>query len=57
MAMLEPTSKAIQEAEQTAWRADMYRTALTLIKQAGLVADPEPEDVLRLARYLIGEES
>lgn len=57
MALPEPTSKGIQEAEAVDRRADWYRTARRLIAEADLIAEAEPEDVLRLARYLVGEES
>ena len=57
MSLPEPTSKGIQEAEEVTRRADVYRSALALLSEAGLIADTEPEDVLRLARYLVGEDS
>lgn len=55
MSLAEPTSYAIKAAEEVAWRADVYRVARTLLGDAGLVADAEPEDVLRLARFLLRE--
>lgn len=55
MALPEPTSAAIRAAEEVAWRADAYRTAVALLRDAGLVTDAEPEDMLRLARFLLRE--
>lgn len=55
MALSEPTSRAIQAAEEVAWRADTYRTAITLLRGAELLGESEPEDALRLARFLLRE--
>ncbi|GLX36894.1 hypothetical protein Sros01_29670 [Streptomyces roseochromogenus] len=57
MALPEPTSREIREAEEVAMRADVYRTAVSLVQSSRLQVDAEPEDILRLARYLLREES
>jgi hypothetical protein len=37
-------------------RADVYRVATALIRQAGLVSDATPEDLLMLAQFLAGDD-
>lgn len=37
-------------------RADVYRTATALLRQAGLVAEASAEDVLMLAQFLAGND-
>lgn len=57
MALPEPTGREIQTVEKAALRADVYRTAVTLLNGVPFTMETEPEDVLRLARYLLGEEN
>ncbi|QAX95029.1 hypothetical protein SEA_SEBASTISAURUS_41 [Streptomyces phage Sebastisaurus] len=49
------TSRAQRAAEDLAERVDTYRVAMRLIREATLVNDAYPEDVLALARFLSGE--
>jgi 3-deoxy-D-manno-octulosonic acid (KDO) 8-phosphate synthase len=37
-------------------RADVYRVAAMLIRQAGLVTDASPADLLELAQFLAGND-
>jgi hypothetical protein len=37
-------------------RADVYRVATALVRQAGLVSDATPEDLLMLAQFLAGDD-
>ncbi|MEV6419683.1 hypothetical protein [Streptomyces sp. NPDC051662] len=46
------TSRAQRAAEDLAERADTYRLAVRLIREATTVNDAYPEDVLALARFL-----
>jgi hypothetical protein len=37
-------------------RADVYRVASMLIRQAGLISDASPADLLELAQFLAGND-
>jgi hypothetical protein len=37
-------------------RADVYRVATALLRQAGLVGEASADDVLRLAEFLAGND-
>jgi hypothetical protein len=54
MAALDPTLNDRTATSAVAERADCYRMAAALIKQAGIIKDPEADDVLRLAEFLYG---
>jgi hypothetical protein len=55
MAQLDPSSPALTSTEIVAYRADVYRIALTLIKSPDWPRGYEPEDVVSLASFLMGE--
>lgn len=55
MAQLDPSSPALTSTEIVAYRADVYRIALNLIKTHGWSRGYEPEDVVSLALFLMGK--
>jgi hypothetical protein len=55
MAQLDPSSPVLTSTEIVAYRADVYRIALNLIKSQEWARGCEPDDVVRLAEFLMGE--
>lgn len=57
MARIELEGEEFEAVEDLAERVDAYRLAVKLVRHAGLITDAEPEDVLDVARFLVGEAS
>lgn len=56
MVQLDPSIAAQNVTTVIADRADCYKTAVRLLKDAGLITDASPEDVLYLAQFLAGND-
>lgn len=52
MARLDPSIAAPSVTSRTADRADCYRLAVVLLKEAAFVDDITPDDALYLAQFL-----
>ncbi|WP_328546768.1 hypothetical protein [Streptomyces platensis] len=52
MAQLDPSLADVTPTGIVADRADIYRVAVRLVQQSGLIRDASPDDVLNVARFL-----
>jgi hypothetical protein len=56
MAQIDGSIAAYTPMDAVADRADVWRVAAGLLREAGLVAEASPEDVLYLAQFLAGND-
>ena len=52
MAQLDPTLREPTLTDDMAYRADAFRLGVRLVREAEVLADATPEDLLELARFL-----